>query len=30
VERVSGFVGERYIREIIESELLDGPVPPRT
>jgi len=25
VERVSGFVGERYIREIIDSELLDGP-----
>jgi thioredoxin 1 len=23
VERVTGFVGERYIREIVESELLD-------
>ena len=30
VERVSGFVGENYIREIIESELLDGPVPTGT
>jgi thioredoxin len=30
VERVSGFVGERYIREIIDSELLDGSVPTRT
>jgi thioredoxin-like negative regulator of GroEL len=30
VERVSGFVGERYIREIIDAELLDGPVPTRT
>jgi hypothetical protein len=28
VERVSGFVGERYIREIIESELLDAPPAP--
>ena len=24
VERVTGFVGERYIREIVESELLDA------
>jgi len=30
VERVSGFVGENYIREIIDSELLDGPVPTGT
>jgi thioredoxin-like negative regulator of GroEL len=30
VERVSGFVGENYIREIIDAELLDGPVPTRT
>ena len=30
VEWVSGFVGERYIREIIDSELLDGPVPTGT
>lgn len=30
VERVSGFVGENYIREIIESELLGGPVPTGT
>jgi thioredoxin 1 len=28
VERVTGFVGERYIREIIESELLDAPASP--
>jgi thioredoxin 1 len=25
VERVTGFVGSRYLREIVESELLDGP-----
>jgi thioredoxin-like negative regulator of GroEL len=30
VERVSGFVGENYIREIIDSELLGGPAPTRT
>jgi len=24
VERVTGFVGERYLAEIVESELLDG------
>ncbi len=27
VERVVGFVGERYIREIVESELLDAGTP---
>ena len=27
VERVVGFVGERYIREIVESELLDADTP---